>query len=127
MTAVSMAFGRNGCITTEVESTQVWFGELSRRAIDWYVSTGEPMDKAGAYGIQELGAILVARIQGCYQNIVGLPVFRMINMMKNMKQDPGSDFLISDYLPWRQAGFSGGGNGAQDQPHQGLAENTAAL
>ena len=127
MTAVSMAFGRNGRIVTEVETTLVWFSELSDATIDWYVSTGEPMDKAGAYGIQELGVVLVSRIQGCYTNIVGLPVRRMITMMECMKQDPGSHFLISDYLPWSQAGLSGGENGTQDQPHQGPAQNIAAL
>jgi septum formation protein len=54
--------------------TRVWFRSLAPREIISYVATGEPLDKAGAYGIQERGALLVDKIDGCYFNVVGLPL-----------------------------------------------------
>ncbi len=127
MTAVSMAFGVSGRIRTEVETTRVWFSDLDARIIDWYVSTGEPMDKAGAYGIQEQGAVLVSRIRGCYQNVIGLPVRRMLSMMERFEQDPGSHFLISGQLPWRQDRTTGGTCEGSDESDQGHAQDTAPL
>jgi septum formation protein len=56
------------------ETTRVRFAELSEEEIDWYVSTGEPRDKAGAYGIQEKAALFVEEIQGDYFNVMGLPI-----------------------------------------------------
>ncbi len=54
--------------------TEVQFVELNQKQIATYIATGEPADKAGAYGIQGLGAVLVACLQGCYSNVVGLPL-----------------------------------------------------
>jgi septum formation protein len=54
---------------------------MTRSEIDWYVSDGEPMDKAGAYGIQGKGARFVRRIEGDYSNVVGLPVCRLVTML----------------------------------------------
>lgn len=65
----------------EVTETKVWFRNLSEAEIGAYVATGEPLDKAGAYGIQGRGAILVDRIEGCYNNVVGLPLTRLYQMM----------------------------------------------
>ncbi len=59
------------------EGTAVEFYPLSEREIADYVATGEPMDKAGAYGIQERGALLVKRIEGDYYNVMGLPIGRL--------------------------------------------------
>ena len=57
-----------------VETTVVWIGPLSDTEIEWYVGTGEPDDKAGAYAIQGLGSLFVERIDGNYSNVVGLPI-----------------------------------------------------
>ena len=62
---------------SEYVRTDVKFYELSDKQIESYVNTGEPMDKAGAYGIQEYGSLLVESISGDYFNVVGLPVSRL--------------------------------------------------
>ena len=64
-------------VVSQVEVTQVTFRHLTPQEIARYVCTGEPMDKAGAYGIQGLGALLVEGIQGDYSAVVGLPVCRL--------------------------------------------------
>ncbi len=61
-----------------VEATDVTFWELTDAEIAAYVSTGEPLDKAGAYGIQGAGRLLVEKIDGDYSNVVGLPVARLV-------------------------------------------------
>lgn len=67
----------DGRALTEHEETAVRFRELAPGEIRGYIATGEPMDKAGAYGIQGRGALLVSGIRGDYCNVVGLPVFRL--------------------------------------------------
>ena len=62
---------------TQSEATQVTFRPLTEAEIAAYVDTGEPMDKAGAYGIQGLGSVLVRSIHGDYFNVMGLPVCRL--------------------------------------------------
>lgn len=59
---------------TFVSETAVHMGPISKQEMDWYVATGEPMDKAGAYGIQGLGGRFVSHVEGDYYTIVGLPV-----------------------------------------------------
>ncbi len=59
------------------ESTDVEFLPLTAAAIARYIATGEPMDKAGAYGIQGYGALMVRRVEGCYFNVMGLPLARL--------------------------------------------------
>ena len=61
-------------IAHDVVTTAVEFAALSDRYIEWYVATGEPMDKAGAYGLQYIGGCFVARIDGNAQNVIGLPM-----------------------------------------------------
>lgn len=68
---------------TNVAVTWVWFKELTPSEIRAYVATQEPMDKAGAYGIQEKGAILVRKIEGCYFNVVGLPLSLLSEMLRD--------------------------------------------
>lgn len=64
------------------ECTQVHFSPITEEEIGWYISTGEPMDKAGAYGIQGLGSRFVKAIEGDYSNVVGLPVARLYQELK---------------------------------------------
>jgi septum formation protein len=64
--------------------TEVRFGPLTDELIDGYVATGEPLDKAGAYGIQERGSVLVEGIVGDYFNVVGLPVYRLSRMLMDL-------------------------------------------
>lgn len=68
--------------TVFCEKTAVTFYELDEAEIKEYVATGEPMDKAGAYGIQGLGALLVKKIDGDYLNVVGLPMARLKRELK---------------------------------------------
>lgn len=69
------------------EVTEVVFRHLSDEEIHRYIETGEPMDKAGAYGIQGIGAILVKEISGCYNNVVGLPLTLLVEILKDMGVD----------------------------------------
>jgi septum formation protein len=63
------------------EITSVWFSPLTEAEIAAYVATGEPMDKAGAYGIQGRAARWIPRVEGCYFNVVGLPIARVAAML----------------------------------------------
>lgn len=67
----------DGSVSSFAEETVVEFQQLSEKEIADYIATGEPMDKAGAYGIQGKGALLVKRINGDYYNVMGLPVSRL--------------------------------------------------
>ena len=69
---------------TEAEVTQVAFVRMSEGEIAGYVASGEPMDKAGAYGIQGMASRWVERIEGDYFNVVGLPVARVYRMLKEV-------------------------------------------
>ena len=72
---------------TEHETTAVTFRELSPDEIRGYIATGEPLDKAGAYGIQGVGALLVSGICGDYSNVMGLPVFRLGQILRDFGLD----------------------------------------
>lgn len=64
--------------------TEVFFSELTDNEINRYIESLEPMDKAGAYGIQGYGGIFVEKIHGCYYNVVGLPINRLYYILKEM-------------------------------------------
>lgn len=81
-TGVCIISGEN-CITF-FEETKVEFYSLSDDEIYRYIESGEPMDKAGAYGIQEKGALLVKRIEGDFFNVVGLPVASVVRKLRNI-------------------------------------------
>jgi septum formation protein len=61
-------------IISRVINTKVYFNDMTKEEISWYISTNEPMDKAGAYGIQGLGKLFISRIEGSYTNVIGLPL-----------------------------------------------------
>lgn len=72
-----VAIRRGDSVDSFVETTVVHFVEMTDAEIAWYVSTGEPADKAGAYGIQGRGGAFVVSIEGSYDNVVGLPRHRL--------------------------------------------------
>ena len=71
-------------ILTDSATTAVWFGPMSAAEIAGYVASGEPMDKAGAYGIQGLASRYIERIDGSYANVVGLPVALVSRMLERI-------------------------------------------
>ena len=79
---------RDGEVHTEAVATEVTFRALAPEEIDRYVATGEPLDKAGAYGIQGRGALLVAQIRGDYSNVVGLPLCAVGQALRCFGVDP---------------------------------------
>lgn len=74
----------SGKLLKDFVSTDVVFSTLSDREIKRYISTGEPMDKAGAYGIQGYGGVFVKEIHGCYYNVVGFPLNKLKTMLGDM-------------------------------------------
>jgi nucleoside triphosphate pyrophosphatase len=78
----------DGFARFEVESTRVRFAFLTDEEIAQYVATGEPLDKAGAYGIQGAGGRFVEGIEGCYFNVVGLPLARVYRILKGLGWHP---------------------------------------
>ena len=68
--------------------TEVEFRPMTREEIRWYISTGEPMDKAGAYGIQGLGARFIPAIRGDYSNVVGLPLCLLDRLLTEINNEP---------------------------------------
>jgi septum formation protein len=84
LTGVSMVSLPGGRGIHHVETTRVKFLKISAADIDDYIATGEPFDKAGAYGIQGIGGRFVASIDGCYFNVMGLPLSRVWWMLRNL-------------------------------------------
>ena len=82
MTAVALVDAATGRSAVEAETTEVRMRTLARDEIEEYVATGEPMDKAGAYGIQGRAALFVESVNGCFFNVVGLPLARLSRMLK---------------------------------------------
>jgi len=105
LTGICLRHG--GGAIVDAARTRVWFLELSREEIDAYVASGEPLDKAGAYGIQGLASKFVRRIEGCYFNVVGLPVALVYEHWRTVTASPptggGGD---------AQPGKTGSGRGA---------------
>ena len=91
MTGLTVLRGQQATVVTEV--TDIHFRALSEGEIRAYVASGDPMDKAGAYGIQSGAALFCDRICGDYYNVVGLPVCRLTEIMKQMAPESMGDRL----------------------------------
>lgn len=87
ITAVAVADADSGRCESAYQTTLVTFRPLSHQQIARYIATGEPFDKAGGYGIQGLGSLLVARIEGCYPNVVGLPLVTLAELLTSFGVD----------------------------------------
>ncbi len=84
-----MALAHKGNSHSLVDTAMVRFSPLNEKLIDWYVATGEPMDKAGAYAVQGAGGLLVQSITGSPQTVIGLPINRLPELFAAL----GLDFL----------------------------------
>ena len=89
-TGVAVVDSRSKRQWSAVEITQVFFREYSSAEILKYVASGEPMDKAGAYAIQGQGSLFVQKIRGCFFNVVGLPLLKTAQLLK----EAGIDILL---------------------------------
>ena len=85
ITAVAVHW--RGDVVADVEEVTVTFRPLSDVEIDGYIATGEPMDKAGAYGIQGYGATIVERVDGDYFAVMGLPLNRLTRLLESLGED----------------------------------------
>jgi septum formation protein len=92
-TGVALVEGERALV--DEERTSVRFRNLTRSELTWYVGTGEPLDKAGGYGIQGYGSALVERIEGSYQNVVGFPLGLFVAMLKTFTGRSWLDFVGS--------------------------------
>lgn len=86
MTGVA-AITRN-TVVSDVEITQVFFDLINEDELAHYLATGEPLDKAGAYGIQGYAARWIPRVEGCYFNVMGLPISRTIALLAKAQEGP---------------------------------------
>lgn len=87
ISGLAVADARTGREAACHETTRVRMASLSQRVLDWYVASGEPLGKAGSYAIQGRGALLVERVSGCYFNVVGLPIFRLVELARTVGVD----------------------------------------
>lgn len=83
-TAFSIVRPKNEILHSEIVDTRVRVKTLAASEIEGYIKTGEPMDKAGAYGIQGIGSFMVSGIEGSYSNVVGLPVEELLAALKKL-------------------------------------------
>lgn len=83
-----LSLSLNGKTVTDSEDTDVYFAELSESFIEKYVESGEPMDKAGSYAVQGVASMWIEKINGCYFNVVGLPVRLFCKLLQELGLDP---------------------------------------
>ena len=89
MTGLAVVTGHK--TVRDVEITQVTFNQLNDREIAQYIANGEPLDKAGAYAIQGYAARWIPRIEGCYFNVVGLPIARTVALLAEAQDGPAAE------------------------------------
>lgn len=85
LTGIALIRTEDGKMRTHCEETRVTFRTLSKEEIYAYIETGEPMDKAGAYGIQGKGGALAEKVEGDMQNVIGLPIGALCHLLKEMQ------------------------------------------
>jgi len=90
-TGVTLENASRGYRDTRVAESEVRMLPLTSTDIEWYVRTGEPLDKAGAYAVQGIGAMFIDSIHGSYTNVVGLPLATLFQMLRKAGIDPLSD------------------------------------
>ena len=90
MTGVAVVHRGRSMTPCDVVSTRVRFHTLQATDIEAYIATGEPFDKAGAYAIQGIGGQFVAALEGCYNNVVGLPLERTLALLQSAGYDVGA-------------------------------------
>jgi septum formation protein len=83
-TALALRDADTGKVVADVATSRVIFRQLSDQQIDGYIASGEPMDKAGAYGIQGMGELLVDRLDGSLSNVIGLPVKLLAKLLREL-------------------------------------------
>jgi len=81
-TGIALNLKPENIIKTNCEVTEVFFKDLLNTEIEEYVESGEPMDKAGAYGIQGMGALFISKVNGCFFNVMGFPVSMFYDLFK---------------------------------------------
>jgi septum formation protein len=81
LTGYCICHKNNAYLFSETVTTDVHFKKLTHAEIDWYIKSGEPFDKAGAYAIQGVGSFIVKKINGSYTNVVGLPVCEVVEFL----------------------------------------------
>jgi septum formation protein len=84
LTGLAVLRAPQAIVRVECETTRVAFAEMTEREIAEYVATGEPFDKAGAYAIQGVGGRWVTRVEGCYFNVMGLPLARLYRILREL-------------------------------------------
>jgi septum formation protein len=84
-TGIAVIDGRSGERHLDGEMTRVFFRRLRDDEIEAYIRSGEPMDKAGSYGIQERGAVFISRVEGCFFNVMGLPLAKLWEILLIIK------------------------------------------
>jgi septum formation protein len=87
-TGVTLKCLERGYVETHVATTEVRMLALTPHDIEWYVATGEPMDKAGAYAAQGVGGMFIDSIHGSYTNVVGLPLALLLQMLRRAGLEP---------------------------------------
>ena len=84
ITGFALLHEPSGKFRSGYEITRVWFSDMTDAEVDAYVATNEPLDKAGAYAIQGIAGRYIPRIEGCYFNVVGLPLARVWQALKDL-------------------------------------------
>jgi septum formation protein len=99
LTGVTLAYRER--VLTQLATTVVEFARLTEDEVGWYVASGEPADKAGAYAVQGLASRFVTRIEGSYSNVVGLPVALVYEMLTALRVRATSDIPRGSAAPRR--------------------------